>query len=77
MADAGGQPPGCRLQLLEQLVLNTQTQNSGEIQIQDFSYETLLDLLELLHSELSGSNLKGEKAPFFNYMNSIEKNFAF
>lgn len=61
MADAGGQPPGCRLQLLEQLVLNTQTQQTGEIQIQGFSYETLLDVLELLHTELTSSSLRREK----------------
>ena len=36
-------------------------QSASDSQIQGFSYETLLDVLELLHSELSSSNLRREK----------------
>jgi len=55
MSDGRNKPPDERLKLFEQIVLNKKKD------VQGFSYETLLDGLELLADELGQSNLRREK----------------
>ena len=61
------QPPDVRRKLLEQLILNpnspiTKSSGSGNLEsVQGVSYETLLDILEVLYNELSCSNLRRER----------------
>ena len=70
MADMKSQPPDVRLKLLEQLILtgsgagngsSGSTGNEQSVATQGMSYETLLDILEVLYNELSCSNLRRER----------------
>lgn len=66
MADMKSQPPDVRRKLLEQLILNPQvaanvTSGSSLESVQGISYETLLDILEVVYNELSCSNLRRER----------------
>ncbi|CBY40507.1 unnamed protein product, partial [Oikopleura dioica] len=61
MPDATIPPPSSRLKLLEQLVLCATALDNGDQRIHGFSYETLLDILQLIHNELSVSNIKNER----------------
>lgn len=54
MADSRSQPLDVRLKLLEQFILNPSKH-------QGLSYEALVDVIEVLHNELSSSNIKRER----------------